>query len=169
MSNNEIQVQLDRKLTPRQRQFVVEYQKDLNGTQAAIRAGYSRDSASQQGSTLLANQKVKAALAAAMERRLAAAEVNGDYLVHKAREVTERCTQDVRPVLGRKGEQAITQDKDGGMAAAFTFDAANALRGIELLAKLTEQAGMADNTQVNVNINMDSDEVTRIYSEVMAG
>lgn len=50
-------------LTRRQRAFVNEYMVDKNGTQAAIRAGYSFDSAAYQGSTLLTNPKVTAALA----------------------------------------------------------------------------------------------------------
>jgi hypothetical protein len=36
------------KLTPRQQRFIAEYVKDLNGTQAAIRAGYSERSAASR-------------------------------------------------------------------------------------------------------------------------
>ncbi|CAO3372876.1 terminase small subunit [Azospirillum argentinense] len=46
-----------------QRQFVREYGKDFNGTQAAIRAGYSPASAAQQASDLLKNPKVARAVA----------------------------------------------------------------------------------------------------------
>lgn len=45
-------------LTPKQKRFVGEYLVDLNGTQAAIRAGYSVKGASVQASLLLANPKV---------------------------------------------------------------------------------------------------------------
>ncbi|HBD0332675.1 TPA: terminase small subunit, partial [Escherichia coli] len=37
------------KLTDKQELFAREYLKDLNATQAAIRAGYSEDSAAVQG------------------------------------------------------------------------------------------------------------------------
>ncbi|MBN5145921.1 terminase small subunit [Stenotrophomonas maltophilia] len=40
-------------LTPKQQRFVQEYLKDQNGTQAAIRTGYSEKTAKQQGSRLL--------------------------------------------------------------------------------------------------------------------
>ena len=43
-----------------QRAFVREYLKDLNATQAAIRAGYSQKNAGQQGARLLKNAKVAA-------------------------------------------------------------------------------------------------------------
>ena len=52
-------------LTPKQDQFVKEYLVDLNATQAAIRAGYSAKTANEQGSRLLANAKVSAAIAEA--------------------------------------------------------------------------------------------------------
>jgi phage terminase small subunit len=39
--------------TPKQLRFVEEYLKDLNGTQAAIRAGYSARTAAVQASRLL--------------------------------------------------------------------------------------------------------------------
>ncbi len=42
-------------LTDRQERFCEEYLVDLNATQAAIRAGYSRKTANQQGSRLLVN------------------------------------------------------------------------------------------------------------------
>jgi phage terminase small subunit len=45
---NEIYIQTGKKrqvLTAKQKQFCIEYLKDFNGTQAAIRAGYSEDTA----------------------------------------------------------------------------------------------------------------------------
>jgi len=45
-------------LSDKQELFCREYLKDFNATQAAIRAGYSEDTASQQGSRLLSNVKV---------------------------------------------------------------------------------------------------------------
>lgn len=45
-------------LTAKQERFVNEYIKDLNATQAAIRAGYSKKTAGVQGSTLLKNPNV---------------------------------------------------------------------------------------------------------------
>ena len=36
---------MSRKLTEKQNQFILEYMKDLNATQAAIRAGYSKKTA----------------------------------------------------------------------------------------------------------------------------
>ncbi|HEB02038.1 MAG TPA: terminase small subunit [Nitrospirae bacterium] len=49
-------------LEGRQRRFVQEYCKDLNGTRAAIRAGYSHRGAHVQGVRLLRNDKVRYAV-----------------------------------------------------------------------------------------------------------
>lgn len=45
-------------LTPKQERFINEYVKVPNATQAAIKAGYSKKTASVQGARLLANVKV---------------------------------------------------------------------------------------------------------------
>lgn len=47
---------------PRQGQFVREYVKDLNATQAAIRAGYAEDSAHVTASRMLSTAKIQAAI-----------------------------------------------------------------------------------------------------------
>lgn len=46
-------------LTPKQERFVEEYLKDLNATQAAIRAGYSEKTAQEQSSRLLSNVMIQ--------------------------------------------------------------------------------------------------------------
>lgn len=59
-------------MTPRQSRFVEEYLIDLNGTQAAIRAGYSAKTANEQAARLLANASVREAVA---ERRASLSKV----------------------------------------------------------------------------------------------
>lgn len=51
----------DRMLTPKEQRFVQEYAVDLNGTQAAIRAGYSPKTARSIASETLQRPAVKAA------------------------------------------------------------------------------------------------------------
>lgn len=46
-------------LNPKQRTFCIEYIKDHNATQAAIRAGYSEKTATEQAARLLTNVKVQ--------------------------------------------------------------------------------------------------------------
>ena len=57
------------KLTVKQQCFCDEYLIDLNATQAAIRAGYSKKTANEQGSRLLANVNVKEYIADRMAEK----------------------------------------------------------------------------------------------------
>lgn len=67
-----------RGLTPKQRLFALEWSKDCNATQAAIRAGYSAKGADVQGHKLLSNAKVlelaQGHLATRLEREEATAD-----------------------------------------------------------------------------------------------
>jgi hypothetical protein len=54
---------------------------DLNATQAAIRAGYSEHTAEQQGSRLLRNAQVKAAVDALTAKRAERLELSADKVL----------------------------------------------------------------------------------------
>jgi phage terminase small subunit len=56
-------------MTQKQKLFIAEYLIDMNATKAAIRAGYSRKTACEQGSRMLANVKISAAIAEVQARR----------------------------------------------------------------------------------------------------
>ncbi|AIB11794.1 hypothetical protein ABAZ39_07230 [Azospirillum argentinense] len=70
-------------LNPRQRQFVREYGRDFNGTQAAIRAGYSPASAAQQACDLLKHPKVSKAIAEAERLRAERTNVTADRVLQE--------------------------------------------------------------------------------------
>jgi phage terminase small subunit len=76
--------------------FVLEYRVDANATQAAIRAGYSQRTASEQGCRLLTNVKVAAALAEAQAARAAALDVTIERL---DREAGCLATSDIRRMI----------------------------------------------------------------------
>lgn len=71
----------ENELTAKQRAFVREYLIDLNATQAAIRAGYSEDTAYSQGQRLLKNVEVKAAIDAAMKLRADRTNITADRVL----------------------------------------------------------------------------------------
>ncbi|MBM3945744.1 MAG: terminase small subunit, partial [SAR202 cluster bacterium] len=70
-------------LSAKRRRFVEEYLVDLNGTQAAIRASYSRNGAEVTASRLLRNVEVAAAVAAAQEVRAERTAVRQDAVVNE--------------------------------------------------------------------------------------
>jgi phage terminase small subunit len=111
-------------ITDRQQRFVEEYLVDLNATQAAIRAGYSAKTAASQGERLLRNVEISAALTAAQAVRSKRTEITQDYVLDNLRSVVERCMQ-AEAVLDREGQPT----------GEFTFNAAGANKGLELLGK----------------------------------
>ncbi|WP_128931929.1 terminase small subunit [Bradyrhizobium zhanjiangense] len=76
-------------LTAKQQRFVESYLLDLNATQAAIRAGYSKGTADKQGPRLLAHPDVIAAIDAAKLARSERTQVDADYLLRRLFEEAE--------------------------------------------------------------------------------
>ena len=83
------------KLTPRQSMFVKEYLVDLNGTQAAIRSGYSPRTANEQAARLLANVNISDAVASGMAKRAAKVEINADYVLARLAEIDRMDVLDI--------------------------------------------------------------------------
>ena len=71
-------------LEPRQQRFVDEYLIDLNATQAAIRAGYSKKTAQEQSSRLLSNVMVSAAVEAARKMQQERTQIAADAVLREA-------------------------------------------------------------------------------------
>lgn len=67
--------------------FVLEYLKDLNGAQAAIRAGYSPACARQTAYELLALPDVQAKVQGAMEQRAERVGIEADDVVRRIRDI----------------------------------------------------------------------------------
>jgi len=68
-------------LTDKQRRFVEEYLVDLNATQAAIRAGYSANTAASQGERLLRNAEIRTAIERAQAERSQRTRVTADRVI----------------------------------------------------------------------------------------
>jgi phage terminase small subunit len=73
-------------MTPKQERFVAEYLVDLNATQAAIRAGYSPKVANREGTRLLSNAVIAAAVAEKTQAQLAKVDITAERV--KARLAT---------------------------------------------------------------------------------
>lgn len=66
-----------------QQRFIEEYLVDNNGTQAAIRAGYSVNTAASQASRLLRNAQVRAALDAAIAEQSERTGITADRVLQE--------------------------------------------------------------------------------------
>ncbi len=72
-----------KELTEKQRAFVREYVLDKNGTQAAIRAGYSAATASEQAYDLLRKPQIQAGVTEAIEAAAARNETTFDRWIRR--------------------------------------------------------------------------------------
>jgi phage terminase small subunit len=88
-------------LTPRQQRFVDEYLVDLNGTQAAIRAGYAAGSADVTAARQLAKPAVQAAIQTEQAVRAARVGVRADHVI---RELALLAYSDIGQILDFSGE-----------------------------------------------------------------
>jgi len=116
-----------KQLSPRQRLFVLEYLKDLNATQAAIRAGYSKRTAEQLGYRLLRNVQIKTAIARAQKKRAQRLEISAD-----------RVLQEVASLAYAKLEDCLEQDPKTRVLCLKPFEqmpeeARRALESVELI------------------------------------
>jgi phage terminase small subunit len=78
-------------LTPKQQRFIEEYLIDLNATQAAIRAGYSQDTANVIGCENLTKPYIAEAIAKAQAERSQKTKIDAEWVLRKATEVVEHC------------------------------------------------------------------------------
>lgn len=89
------------RLTPKQQRFVEEYLIDLNATQAAIRAGYSKHTARSVGSENLTKPDIAAAIAEGQQEVAERVDVSQDYVLRNLIEIVERCMERA-PVMVHK-------------------------------------------------------------------
>lgn len=80
-------------MTPKQEAFVREYLIDLNATQAAIRAGYSQQTAEQQGHQLLKKTSVAEAVAQAQAERAEKCDIDALWVLREAKSTYEAARQ----------------------------------------------------------------------------
>lgn len=158
----------------RRQRFVLEYIKDLNATQAAIRAGYAPRSARQQGQRLLSDAAIASQIADATATRMQALEVDADRVLT---EIARIAVSDPREMFDADGRLKPPSEWSDDVAAAISgvdvetrtigetvtisiakVRRADKLRALELLAKyhgllkerVEHTVGVVDLTQLSV-------------------
>lgn len=130
------------KLTAKQRRFVQEYLIDLNATQAAIRAGYSKNSARQVGTENLSKPSIKQAI----DERLKQID---EEKTADAKEIREFWTRVMR---GDEKETVLRYDSEGHQVETeISVSMKDRIKASEMLGK--SFAMFTD--KVDSNIDMD--------------
>lgn len=84
-----------KKLTDKQQRFVEEYLIDLNGTQAALRAGYSEKTAGRQACELLEKTHIAEAIAEAKAQRSIKTSIDATYVLNRLVEIDQMDVLDI--------------------------------------------------------------------------
>lgn len=150
-----------RQLSEQRQRFVDEYLIDLNGTQAAIRAGYSVKTAQEQASRLLSNVMVQEAISKKMAERSKRTGVNQDRVVLELAKIAFVRMTDVVDSNGRIRDGASDDDlsciesikykeSDNGFGGSVEREVkiASKMKALELLGK---HLGMW-NDKLDVNV-----------------
>ena len=136
-----------RKLTGKQAKFVVEYLKDDNATQAAIRAGYSENVAAELGCENLRKPHVVEALNDLLDAQQARTLITADKIL---REYARLGFYDTRKLFDENGSLKRIVDLDADTQAIIAgidvVTVGNADRGIGEIAKirLVDRKGALD-------------------------
>lgn len=152
-------------------QFANEYLIDFNGTQAAIRAGYSPNSANEQACAMLAKPHIWSRVVELIEERKIRTKITADYVLSIINETIDRCRQ-VEAVKDKRGAQVMVKTITGEMVPAFIYDAKAVLKGCELLGRHLQ---MFSDRHILVNekgftpeeiANMIPSKASRAYHEI---
>lgn len=114
-------------LTEKQKRFCEEFMIDLNGTQAAIRAGYSENSANVIASQNLSKLNVQQYLSELKQKRAESLNIDNQWVLKRFIDISERCMQ-AEPVLINENGQWVESGE-------YKFDASNANKATEMIGK----------------------------------
>ena len=171
------------KLTPKQRAFVQEYLIDLNATQAAIRAGYSENTAQQASSRLLLNVVISGAIAEAKASRSKRTEIDADWVLARLAQEMEADVADLYdesgalkpvhkwPLIWRQGlvsgmdveqQYAMVDGKQvpDGVVTKIKLPADRSIKRLELIGKHVAVQAFKDRLDLNgtIAINIDAED-----------
>lgn len=165
-------------MTNKQKRFCEEYLIDLNATQAAIRAGYSPESAQNIGSENLSKPKLRACIDAALAEQSKRTGVTADRVVRELARVAFANSQDVidfnsatiKPDASRDDTAAVASVKvktipmPDGNGVEREIKLADKLKALELLGR---HLGMfTDKLEHSGSVNTGSPELASILKQL---
>ena len=165
-------------MTEKQKRFVEEYLIDLNATQAAIRAGYSPDTAYSIGNENMKKPEIKARVDKAMAERSRRTGVNADRVVMElakiafvnAGDVIDAETATVKPDAARDDTAAIQSVKvktfgEDGLEREVKM--ADKLKALELLGK---HLGMfKDKVELSGSLETEKNKLDDLIQQMRGG
>lgn len=141
------------KLTAKQKMFIKEYLIDMNGTQAAIRAGYSEDTAQQIASENLLKPLIKEKIDEELSKRAKKLDITAEWVLTNLKTIAERCMQ---------AEEVQKYDNDFKMmigTGEYKFDSGGANKSLELIGKHLKM--FTDKQEVEATVSVKYEELLK--------
>jgi len=114
--------------------FADKYFETLNGTQSAIYAGFSEDTAKQQAWQLLQREEIQEYLQKLRAEYSEKSGITKEWIIERFKSISDRCVQ-AEPVMIRVGREMIhLTDEDGN--GVYQFDSAGANTATAHLGKI---------------------------------
>ena len=156
--------------TDKQIKFCREYIIDFNGTQAAIRAGYSKKTANEQSSKMLAKVNIQDFIKKLIQEQIKRTEITADKVVEEFAKVAFANSKDYYnknnhliavPDLSDDKAAAIAEITfrkiPGGQEDEIKYRLHSKIQALDALAKHTG-AYEKDNRQKSINITFDKED-----------
>ena len=128
-----MQDQIKRPLTAKQSRFVAEYLIDLNGAQAAIRAGYSAKSAAEVAYENMMKPHIAGAIQAEMDKRAIATGITAERIL---KEIARLAFFDIRKLYDVEGRPLPVTALDDDTVAAIS--------GIDIVTIRNSESGFGE-------------------------
>jgi phage terminase small subunit len=176
------------KINTRQRLFCIEYLKDLNATQAAIRAGYSADTARRIGPENLSKRVVQNELSNQIEEMLIQSKIPVKKMIFGY--WMKRAFYDITDIISTKGVMKMSDKrlKETGLSVCIdsinkktdakgkdiiTYEFANKDKAIEMLSKyiqmIKEEQPVSNTTNNNKLISLKTLIVNQVKASPQEG
>ena len=126
----------EQKLNEQQKKFCNEFLKDLNATQAAIRAGYSKKSARSIASENLTKPNIQEYLAELQEGIQKRNRISQDEIMQDLIEIKNRCMQNVPVMYFDKVDKCYKQEGKENGEPVYKFDSQGATKALDLLGRI---------------------------------
>lgn len=124
-----------KKFTEKESMFIKEFLIDLNATQAAIRAGYSKKTAYSIGSENLTKPEIQAAIKQALKDRAEKIELNAEYVIDHLMELVARCMQKTPVMDFDYKKKELVQRVDDNGDGVWQFDSSGANKALRNLGE----------------------------------
>ena len=143
-------------LTRKQKNFCREFVIDFNGTQAAIRAGYSKKTARNMASNLLTKLNIQKEIQKLTDKITEKQEIDAEYVLNTLKEVVEIGTG--KKAVEQKVYNSMTNNTNTIEQSEINLSAVN--KSLELLGRylnMFEKDNSSRGQAISVNIVNDLD------------